>query len=269
MIALLLTLVLTQGIVTPDGGRVTGVLRNTAGAPAAGVRVAAKPAVGADLGTALISLGETDAEGRFTLENVPPGRYQIVAGRIDQPTFYPGTLDAAAGTIVTVVAGETLSGIEFVVAEASARPATGQRNLANNILVRVPLKVTVEGGEALPAPAGGRVPTVQLVPIAGGSNLEAPLSSTQLTIPITRVTEEYQVHVENLPQGYSVKAITFGDSNLANQPLKASLAVLSSAAPGLRIITYTGSGEMQKMIDEIVARLAGSTTLSVTLEARK
>ena len=255
MIAFLLTLVLVQGIVGTAGGQVTGVLRMATGAPAAGVRVAAKPAVGADPGTALISLSETDAEGRFTLENVPPGRYQIVAGRIDEPTFYPGTLEAAGGTILVVTEGGMLSGIDFTLSEASIR----QRNASNRVQVCVPVKVIVEGGGAVPAG------TVQLIPVAGGTKVEMPLTGTQLAIPVMGVTEEYRVRVENLPNGYRVKSITFGTANLASEPLKASIGELSSS-PAPRIITYTGEGEMQSLIDGIIARLYGPKTLSVTLE---
>jgi len=100
MIVILLALatLITQGIpVLPNqGGTVTGILRTSSGTPAAGVRVSAlaRPEATKDLSTsaALASLAETDASGRYRLENIPPGRYYIVAGNIDVPTFYPGSL---------------------------------------------------------------------------------------------------------------------------------------------------------------------------------
>src|SRR5689334_19303784 len=82
-------------------GAVTGVVRTAAGKPAAGVRVSAvvPPASATDefTATAMASIVETDAEGRFRLEAVPPGRYYISAGRVDFPTYYPGTTILSEG----------------------------------------------------------------------------------------------------------------------------------------------------------------------------
>src|SRR6185295_4375474 len=112
-----------QGIPIPpaQGGTVTGVLRSPAGAPAAGLRVAAMTRSESleDSLKALVSLTQTDEAGRFRLENIPPGQYYIAAGRVDMPTYYPGTLDIAGRTVVSITAGQTVSGIEFAVLDAS------------------------------------------------------------------------------------------------------------------------------------------------------
>jgi hypothetical protein len=213
----------------------------------------------------MVSLGKTDNTGRFLLENVPSGSYYIIAGRIDRPTFYPGTLEPANATPLTIKAGDRLSDVNLVIAEASFRPAasspaTGQ----NKIEVSVPVAVTVEGEGALPPAPEGKTPVVRLVPIAGGSNLEAPLNARRIAIPVSSVTEEYRVHVENLPDGYRVKSITFGSADLAAGTLKASQQELSAVAPP-RIVTYTGQGELQRIIDEIMQRREASRTLSITL----
>src|SRR5215207_2239792 len=102
MITLVLVVLawLAQGIpVAPNqSGTVLGTLRTAAGTPVAGVRVSAlgKPENTMDLATSnsMAGLAETDAAGRFRLENIPPGRYYIVAGNIDVPTFFPGTITA-------------------------------------------------------------------------------------------------------------------------------------------------------------------------------
>jgi len=90
MIALLLALTLfVQGTALQnENGTITGVLKTSAGQPAVGVR-----------GAAMASLVTTDAAGRYRLENIPPGRYYITAGRVDFPTYFPGALDTSAGTI--------------------------------------------------------------------------------------------------------------------------------------------------------------------------
>ena len=265
MVALLLAFILSQTPAIAEGGRITGTLRTLTGEPLRGVRVAASVSDSTNATTTLVSLGETDAEGRFVLENVPPGRYRIMAGRIDAPTFYPGSLDAASGTILTVSAGSVLSGIDFVVAGTSLAPAApagpaGRRTSTNKVEVLVPLTVTVEGGGTLP---GGRMPTIQLIPVAGGKNLEKPISSKGIAIPVTEVTEEYRVRVDNLPDGYQVKSITFGSTDLTTDTLKASLSELSPMKP--RIVTYTGQGELQGVIDQIMARRNGASSLSIVL----
>jgi len=50
-------------------------------------------------GAAMAGIAETDAEGKYTLENIPPGRYLIAAGRLDLQTYYPGTQSTAEARI--------------------------------------------------------------------------------------------------------------------------------------------------------------------------
>src|SRR5688572_27464981 len=76
-------------------GTITGQVLARDGQPAVGVRVSAMavpdPGMPATGGTALVSLGMTDSAGRYRLESIPPGRYYVVAGFVDGPTYYPGT----------------------------------------------------------------------------------------------------------------------------------------------------------------------------------
>src|SRR3954463_13502606 len=80
-----------------DNGSLAGTLTNTEGKPAPGVRIAAldiSDTLGNDAALgALVSIAETDEDGRYRLEMIPPGRYLITAGRVDNPTFYPGAID--------------------------------------------------------------------------------------------------------------------------------------------------------------------------------
>jgi hypothetical protein len=108
----------TQGILFQQGGTVTGVLRDTQGMPVPGIRIGAvaqSDAVTDASGSAMAGIALTDDEGRFTLENVPPGRYVIAAGRLDRHTFYPGTQNRAEATVLTISPGSTTRGINFVV----------------------------------------------------------------------------------------------------------------------------------------------------------
>jgi 5-hydroxyisourate hydrolase-like protein (transthyretin family) len=114
-------------------GSVTGIVRTATGVPAVGVRVTAMRTDAMDDALrAMVSLTQTDSTGRYHLENVPAGRYYIAAGRVDLPTFYPGTLDMTQGTAVSISSAAPLSDIDFVIQDTSAaipagRGARGQR----------------------------------------------------------------------------------------------------------------------------------------------
>jgi len=118
---LLALLILPQGISVSDGGTVSGVIRTAAGTPASGIRAAAALPADANNNASdtLVRLTETNGQGRFVLENIPPGRCYILAGRLDSPTFYPGTSEIAMGTIVAIAPGAVKSRIEFKLEEAS------------------------------------------------------------------------------------------------------------------------------------------------------
>src|SRR5688572_29998661 len=80
MIATLFAVVL---LAQAAGGIVSGIVRDAAGNPVTGIRVAlmTEPNV-------LANIGKTEASGYYRLENIPPGRYYVVAGRVDTPTYY-------------------------------------------------------------------------------------------------------------------------------------------------------------------------------------
>jgi 5-hydroxyisourate hydrolase-like protein (transthyretin family) len=100
----------------PPAGIVTGVVRSTAGTPAAGVRVYAMAVRdskdAADSPTVLESISETDASGRYRLE-IAPGRYYIAAGSIDAPTYHPGTTNVSTAQVFSVTSGSTTEGVDF------------------------------------------------------------------------------------------------------------------------------------------------------------
>ena len=115
---LVFSLLLQRGP-APQAAGITGQLQTRDGAPASAVRVSAiqapPPNVRPEEGiqyyeappptrTAL-----SDAQGRYRLANLPPGRYYIVAAIAGQGTYYPGTADRDRATIVTVERGSTLT----------------------------------------------------------------------------------------------------------------------------------------------------------------
>jgi hypothetical protein len=84
----------------------------------------------------LAGLTQTDSDGRFRLENIPPGRYYIVLDPLDVPSYYPGVTKPDRATIVTVsdAFGDRRNGFQNTglrrrkslrPACAAARPLTG------------------------------------------------------------------------------------------------------------------------------------------------
>ena len=115
MLPLLAAPASAQVAATPAGA-ITGRLLSL-GTPVGGIRIAAiaaaEPDGGRVAGPTILSLAETDGAGGYRLENVPPGRYYIQAGRPDAPSYYPGTPVLSDATVVTVAAGSTRSGLDF------------------------------------------------------------------------------------------------------------------------------------------------------------
>src|SRR5688572_9641353 len=118
MVVTLALLLMLQGApASPAGqpaqpGTISGELRTPDGSPAAGVRVSALPA---PRGTIKPSDGQnyyatvvptstvvSDLKGRYSLRNLAPGRYIILASALGYPTFYPSTTDPDKADIVTV-----------------------------------------------------------------------------------------------------------------------------------------------------------------------
>src|SRR5688572_6599196 len=98
------------------------------GAPAPNVRVAAL-ALTATTGLAegaLVSLTQTDSEGRYRLEGIPPGRYYIQAGLVDLPTYYPGVATTAGARSIQITAGGLVENLDFTLTVSSGVRVSGR-----------------------------------------------------------------------------------------------------------------------------------------------
>jgi len=145
-------------------GTVSGELRTREGQPAVGVRVSAmaipEAGVPASSGTALMSIGTSDNQGRYRLENVLPGRYYITAGFVDLPTYYPGVTAVSGATPVQVLSGAPVTGINFAIANSVGVTVSGR--------VRRSTGTGGVGGQPV-AMLGGTAPLQQATTSADGS----------------------------------------------------------------------------------------------------
>ena len=272
MIAFLLTLLMVQGIPALPGqsGVVSGVVRTSTGTPAAGVRVSAMVPPEAGTETALAgsfaALAQTDEQGRYRLEGIPQGRYYIVAGRVDLPTFYPGTADVSKARIFAITAGGAVSGIDFVMMDNSIRPAvsSGAFGIINSSLVQIqiamPIRVRMETLAKLPVFAEGSFTMVRFTDTSTGvQRAQTIKDSFVFNLSPSSGPPEFRVDVVNLPEGYVVKSITYGTTDVTTNPLKIPPALL----PRPMIVTANGT----TTITTAFALPAGQTApeLNITL----
>jgi hypothetical protein len=228
---------LTQGIpvLADQSGTVTGVVRDVGGKPAPGIRVGAIPVPdsAADLAgaSAMVSLSATDESGRYRLENIPPGRYYIAAGRVDFPTYYPGTTALARGTIISISPKVVVDGIDFAMQDSSARVAVPDRPGVTGVLsFALAIRAAVEGGTKLPVFSPNGFVVVRLTNTANGVRTDVPINAA--TTPMPSATSEFAVSVESVPTGYALKSITVGATDLRSAPLRLStLTFAPSAVP--------------------------------------
>jgi hypothetical protein len=250
---------LVQGVsIAPNqGGRITGTLRDVSGLPVAGIRVAAQARPDAlkklTAGASFAGLAETDSAGRFRLENVPPGQYYIVAGRIDVLTYYPGTVQVSDAKLIALAAGATISGIDFTLSGASV----GRAKTSPEWIV--PIRVSLEGGE-VPVFSGEKGPMLRIIrqprrpgnapspTIDGLFEVEVPVSAPSVFIQwnmsvasaqrFPDATVEYRVTVENLPEGYQVKSLTAGMVDLTkdSMPLGINPTVTTATMQPINVV---------------------------------
>jgi hypothetical protein len=141
---LVLGIMLVSILLTAQTGNavLTGQIQTLEGGPAAAVRVSAMPvptgnAIPADgpnyfNATPAVSTALSDNQGRYRLANVPPGRYYILAGLINEPTFYPASknTNAEGATIVTVAPGAAMDNLNFKLLWALGRRVSGRMTLS-------------------------------------------------------------------------------------------------------------------------------------------
>jgi hypothetical protein len=266
MLKILMLSVLLQQAAAPVGtGVIEGVLRDGSGQPLAGARVAAMVpparAVRGRVGAEFASLAQTDSNGRYRLE-VSPGSYYISAGKVENPTFYPGTLQIGSGTPVTVARGATVSNINFTLASTRAASECVTTTISPGVARSLSLYVciAVDGGGKVPIFSDGAVPKLKLTNVKTNTSYEMSFGEVPrfldrnlvavphlISVPLNleATPDEYRVSVEDLPAGYAVRSVTHradepGEKivDVLNQPLKISARHIDAISAG----TYAAAG---------------------------
>jgi hypothetical protein len=213
----------------------------------------------------LSSIAETDASGRYKLENIPPGRYYIAAGRLDLPTYYPGTQSMAIGRTILVSAGLLVSNIDFDLIPNSAGRAEPTSGALGVVLLDLPLDVRVEGGGKLPVLNGSKQITIQLTAVTGTNPpILTPINASRISIP-PPITD-YRVSVENLPEGYTVKSIKTDSTEVPDRILRITAAASTLAfsprtptsMPGIKTLAITVASTNVSVSRSAGARVTGS-----------
>jgi len=68
-----------------------------------------------------MSLTETDAEGRYVLENLPAANYLVAVGPVGALYYYPGVITQSDAKVVAVNGNSTVGGIDFASNGTSVR----------------------------------------------------------------------------------------------------------------------------------------------------
>ena len=125
----MLVLLLLESTFTQNAS-VAGEIRALDGASTAGIRVAVRevPLLNATSkeSTTLARIGQTDKTGHYKLEDVPPGRYYVMAGVVDLPTYYPGVSSVREAQIVEVGPGTILVNMDFALVHAVGSGVSGR-----------------------------------------------------------------------------------------------------------------------------------------------
>jgi len=243
-----------QGIPVQQGGTVSGVLRDSRGMPLAGVRMAAVArgdVIENAAAASMAGITETDEQGRFTLENIPPGRYVIAAGRLDLQTYYPGTQELSDATVLTISREATIADINFVLKDTSfgrasnspgtlflsSLPLYSAAGLAlQPVAAMIPVTVRVENGGKLPVTANGK--EVSMTLSSASDRFTYPIEAPAISIP-GPLSGSFSVRVDGLPPTHKVKAITYGTTDITNSTFPLSLANFSQASPGTILVNGT------------------------------
>jgi hypothetical protein len=154
----LLLLAMLLGAPQSQTGVIKGQVRFVDGRPAAEIRVAAMTIMNERAGprvTVLAGQTLTDGAGRYELRDVPPGRYVIVVGRLERPTYYPGVTAPGDARPVDVRPQQTVTGVDLSLPNLYS--VSGRARRAANLPASEALHLVLIPAGDDPAPREGAV----------------------------------------------------------------------------------------------------------------
>jgi hypothetical protein len=185
-------------------GSMSGQVKTAKGEARRKVRVAVIAVPNSGLPSTEIAV-ESGADGRFRLENIPAGRYYVLATSIDSPTYYPGTPDVSGAKVVTVQAGAVLEGIDFTRVEPA--DVSGENQASASQMVAVDVTIRHESGERLPFK-----PDASIVFTATSGDFQ--IAASHFVGNLFRVSlpanNSYTVAVSGTAAGYTIQSIVDG-----------------------------------------------------------
>jgi hypothetical protein len=111
-------------------GQISGRVRGLDGKPASEVRIGLAKVWNGPEGQSPSRFPQfvrtTDRSGQFHFGNIPPGRYYLLAGRVDAPVYYPGTSKPNEGKVFNVDFKSTFTGLEFQLAAHPGATVSGR-----------------------------------------------------------------------------------------------------------------------------------------------
>ena len=221
------------------GGALSGTVRGGDGAPLAGLWVSAQP-----IGSGYGSGAQTDATGLYIVHGLVPGDFRVWTGGDPYAgEYYDNQTEWRAATPVTVAAGATASGVDFILPvvpriAGGPTPASGERGSTVT-------GVSVVGEQLAGAPRlefGAGVTVQNLVLDAGGTftfDLEiaadAPLGARALSLVNDMLLEDGAAVLAN---AFTVEKAESGD---LPAPYTERFYTIDNGASQLRV--YAGSDQ--------------------------
>jgi len=192
-------------------GAMSGQIRTASGEDLRKVRVAVVAV--SNSGKPEIAV-ESNSDGSYRLENIPAGRYYVLASSIDSPTYYPGSPDVSGAKIVTVQAGAVLEGIDFSRVAAASNPPppapageSGGELPSESSLVAVDVTIRHESGERLPFKPDASI-------VFTATNGDFQIAASHFVGNLFRVNlpadKSYAVAVSGTAAGYTIQSIVDG-----------------------------------------------------------